>query len=324
MPTREQALSAFEALEDYEKVGTRLGVPPGQAYLVATGLPADGGDTYPSADLHRPGAVATSTQSLVNHSQPENPTTKPHVHEWIRRRAAADRQMQAAAAARDAAPGEVLEPDETDICTVLTRDHDQVTAMLKQIKTIPGAKDGGSPVQLSRRKSIVDMITVALSQHEATEQEHFWPAVRSAFDDGDEIARQALEQEQEGKDLLHRLGQLEPSEEEFDQLAVELDKAARKHVAFEDVVLLALRRDMPLEDRRQLGEKFRSAERRAPTRPHPHAPKAPAPAVKAAGAAAAMDAVRDEVGSRPAERRGKASAAAKERTEKEEGEGAER
>lgn len=326
MPTREQALSLLRTLEDdYEKVGARLGIPAGQAYLVATGLPADGGDAYGSEELHRPGAVQTSTQALVNHAEPENPTTKPHVHEWIARRTRADRQMQAAAAGRDAAPGEVLEAEEADICTVLTRDHDQVTALLRQLKTIPGVTDGGSPVHLSRRTSIVDMIAVALSQHEATEQEHFWPAVRSDFDDGELFARQALQQEQEGKDLLRRLGQLEASDEDFDRLAVELDKAARKHVAFEDVVLLALRRDMPLDARRQLGEKFRRAEGRAPTRPHPRSPTAPAAAVKAAGAAAgAMDAARDEVGHRPAERRGKASAEAKQQTRQAKGEGADR
>ncbi|MHB1582625.1 MAG: hypothetical protein ACYCU7_03690 [Acidimicrobiales bacterium] len=49
------------------------------------------------------------------------------------------------------------------------------------------------------------------------------------------------------------------------------------------------------------------ARRHAPTRPHPHAPKSPAVAVKAAGTAAAMDKMRDAVGERPAERRGRAT-----------------
>ncbi|MGH9087561.1 MAG: hemerythrin domain-containing protein, partial [Acidimicrobiales bacterium] len=217
MPTREQALSGFRAHGDYEAVGRQLGIPAGQAFMVATGLPADGGSTYAPDELQRPGMIGQSNQFLVYPgSSPENPTSKPLVHEWIKRRTTADEQMRAAAAARDAVPGEVEEPEETDICTVLTRVHDQVTAMLEQVETIPGVTSGGSPVHLSRRKSIIDMITVTLSQHEATEQEHFWPVVRKQFEDGHDIASEALQQEQEGRDLLQRLGELEASDEEFD------------------------------------------------------------------------------------------------------------
>jgi len=229
------------------------------------------------------------------------------VHEWIRARVAADTQMQAAAALRDAAPGEVLAPEEHDVATVLTRDHDQVLALFEQLKTIPGVSSGGSEVHLSRRESIADMIVVALSGHEAVEQEHFWPAVRSALPDGEERASAALEQERQGTDLLTRLGELTAGDEEFDQVAEELAKAARRHVAFEDQVLLALHEVMSPEDREALGRRLQRAERQAPTRPHSQAPKHPAVAVRATGAAAAaLDHTRDRIGDRPAKRRGKA------------------
>ena len=309
MPSRETVLRTLERTGSYEGTALHLGIPAGQAFLIATGLPADGGDTFPPDELDRPGMIPQSSQALVyRHAEPENPTTKGHVHEWIKRRADADQPMRRAADARDAAPGKILDPDETDICTVLTRDHDQVTAMLKQIKTIPGPTTGGSAVHLSRKKSIVDMVTVALSQHESAEQEHFWPAVRSLFKEGEDIVADALEQEQHGKDLLHRLGETPATDPEFDELCEQLDKACRAHVAYEDRVLLALRGGMDMDERRRLGEKVRTAEQHAPTRPHPHASKEPAIAVKAAGAAAAaMDKVRDTVGERPADRRGKAA-----------------
>lgn len=309
MPTRDQVLALYETTGDYVAVGTALGIPAGQAYLVATGLPADGGDTFPADELDRRGLLPTSTQHLVYESvEPESPTTKGHVHEWVKRRAAADLPMQRAAAARDAAPGEVEEPEETDIGTVLSRDHDQVMALMKQLKTVPGVTAGGSPTHLSRRKSIADMVSLALSKHEAAEQEEFWPAVRDLFPRGQAVVDLALSQEQEGKDLLHRLGELEPSDEEFDQVVVALDKAARKHVALEDQVLMTIRETVAEDVRRQLGSKLREARAHAPTRPHPHAPKEPAAAVKVAGAAAAAaDKVRDKAGTRPAARRGKAT-----------------
>lgn len=84
------------------------------------------------------------------------------------------------------------------------------------------------------------MLSTALSKHEAAEEKKFWPWVRSVLVDGGEIARSALGQEQEGKDLLSALGKTGAAEERFDELAEELDKACRKHVAFEDRILLRL------------------------------------------------------------------------------------
>lgn len=311
MPTKEQVLSRFEESGDYRAVGRAFDVPAGQAYLIGTGLPADGGDAVPPSESDRAGVLPTSTQHLVHEvSEPVNPATKPHVLRWVKHRAEVDAPMRAAAQARDAAPGEVLEPEETDVATVLTRDHDQVTALLKQLKTVPGVTAGGSPVHLARRKSIADMITVALSKHEAAEQEHFWPTVRKVLPDGDSVAQEALSQEQEGKDLLQELGSTPATEDRFDELAVQVDDAARRHVAYEDRVLLRLGECLDEGDRRELGRRILRARDHAPTRPHPHAPTAPAAAVKAAGAvAAAADRVRDATGDRPAKRRGKAAKA---------------
>lgn len=255
MPTREQALRAYRQHGDYSAASGELGIPAGQAYLIATGLPADGGDAPSPEQQDRPGALPGSTQALVYTGQGvRNPASQQHVREWIRQRAAADGPMQAAARARDAA----REPQaaDTDILSVLSSQHDQVTALLKQLKTIPGATKGGSPAHQSRRASIVDMITVALSRHESAEEEQFWPWVRSVLTDGDELASTAFGQEQEGKDLLATLRQAKPSEERFDELAAELEKACRKHVAFEDRVLLKLRAATGPEDRTAAGERF--------------------------------------------------------------------
>ena len=192
--------------------------------------------------------------------------------------------------------------------TVLTRDHNQVNAMLEQLETIPGRRKGGTTAQQAQRKSIVDMITVALSRHESAEQEYLWPAVRRELSDGRELAAQALAQEHDGKETLTALGRLAPDTDEFDQLVEQLVLVARRHVAFEDRVFLRLRDAMDESARFRLGRKLRLAEKVAPTRPHPHAPKRPATAVKLAGAAATpLDLLRDAVGDRPAKRKGRAA-----------------
>jgi hypothetical protein len=292
---------------DYEAVGRRLGIPAGQAYLIATGLPADGGDTLPPQEERRPGMLPTSSQHLANPA-PENPTVSHRILDWLKQRAAADHSMGAAARERDAGPGDVPDPEGVwDVTDLLTRDHDRITMLLKQLKALPGPSKGGSPVHASRRESLVDMISVALAQHEPAEQQHLWPAVRRALPDGDELAETALRQEAEGTRLLAELGRTSPHTETFDELAEQLAQALRKHVAFEDMVFARLREAVPQEERDALGRGVRQAEKAAPTRPHPHAPEKPAPAVKAAGAAAApLDLMRDRTTGRPADRRGQA------------------
>jgi hypothetical protein len=308
MVARHQVLQLVEAGMTYEQAAAKLHIDAGLAYMIATGLPADGSDSLTSGDRDRLGFLAVSTQPLANPEKADRPTGRPSVREWIKQRAHADAQMLAAAAARDARPGKVEgEAESFDVVDVIGRDHNQVNALVQQLSTIPGHKKGGSAAQLRRRQSVVDLISVALSRHEATEQEYLWPAVREALPDGGQRAAEALDQEQRGKDTLAALARVDPDSDEFDELVERLVLRLRKHVAFEDRVLLDLRGAMDGERRAELGRRLRRAERMAPGRPHPHAPKEPAAAVQPAGApAAALDKVRDTVGHRPARRKGKA------------------
>jgi hemerythrin HHE cation binding domain-containing protein len=289
---------------DYAAVAERLGIPPGQAYLIATGRPADGGD---SATGREPGLLASS-QHLANPPH-ENPTGSESVKQWIRARVAADGPMREAAEQRTAAPSDEGGAEaSTDVLDVLGRDHNNVRALVKQLSALPGHKNGGTAEDKSQRKSIVDMITVRLSGHEAAEEELLWPTVRKVLPDGDDWADGALRQEQEGKETLTALAALEPDTDEFDSLVEQLVAQLRKHVAYETEVFRRLRESMPGEDREKLGKRVLKAEKRAPTRPHKQAPQRPAAAVKTAGAAAAAaDKTRDAATERPADREGKPS-----------------
>lgn len=260
MPTREQVRRLVEQGLDYPEIGRQLGVPPGQAYLIGTGMPADGGDTQTAAERRRPG-VLSSAQHLLG-AGAVNPTTKQAVLDWVKDRVRADPQMQAAARHRDAGPGEIEDPrDDHDALVVLTRDHNQVKALQEQLEALPGHATGGSEAQLSRRKSIVDTITVKLSQHETVEEEYFWPAVRKAMPDGDRWAAEAIGQEQQGKDILTALGRLEPDTQEFDELVEKLVLSLRTHVAYEEKLFLQLKSVLSDQARRELGEKILKAQR---------------------------------------------------------------
>ncbi len=308
MPTRDQIRQLLQQGHDYPAIARRFGVPSGQAYLIATGMPADGGDTYTEAERQRLG-VLPSAQHLLG-PDAENLTAKEAVLNWIKSRVAADAQMQAAAQQRDAEPGEIEDPDDDhDALVVLTRDHNQVKALQEQLGTLPSHATGGNAAQMSRRKSIVDMSTVKLSQHEAVEEQYFWPAVREALPDGDRWADEAIEQEQQGKNTLTALAKLDADTDEFDELVEKLVLLLRKHVSYEEKLFLQLTSAMSAEQRRELGEKLLTAKNLAPTRPHPHTPAKPTVLKTAGAAAAAVDKVRDAVGDRPAKRRGKAKKA---------------
>lgn len=81
MPTRDQVLRLLESGLDHEAAGRALGVPAGQAYLIATGRPGH----------HLVGPEA------------KNPSARDSVQEWLAGRVLADRQMRRAAREREAA-----------------------------------------------------------------------------------------------------------------------------------------------------------------------------------------------------------------------------
>ncbi|MBV9204631.1 MAG: hemerythrin domain-containing protein [Actinobacteria bacterium] len=267
MPTREQVRELLGDDLDYEAAARQLGIPAGQAYMIATGVPADGSDTIPDHDMARRDDLLPSSQHLSNPPH-ENPAQREPVRRWLADRVAADGQMRAAMRQRTAEPPQIQDPDGThDAITVLGRQHSQVRYLLKQLQALPSHTTGGSAEHISARQSIVDMVTVRLAEHETIEEEHFWPAVRKALPDGDQLADSALEQEQEGKDSLTELGRLDPDSREFDSRVEQFVMQVRKHVAFEEQVFLQLRDAMREKDLDKLGEKLLAAMKTAPTHP---------------------------------------------------------
>jgi hypothetical protein len=87
MPTRDQVRALLGRGQSYEMAARELHIPAGQAYMIATGLAADGGDTPSLEELHDKPVLSGSSQQLVN-PPAFNPTRNPRVMEWVRARAA--------------------------------------------------------------------------------------------------------------------------------------------------------------------------------------------------------------------------------------------
>jgi hypothetical protein len=89
MPTSDQVRALLDVGRSYETVARELGIAPGLAYMLATGVPADFSDDLHSGERDGRTELADSSQRLVNAHQ-HNPQRNPIVIDWIQRRAAAE------------------------------------------------------------------------------------------------------------------------------------------------------------------------------------------------------------------------------------------
>ncbi|HET9059925.1 MAG TPA: hemerythrin domain-containing protein [Acidimicrobiales bacterium] len=268
MPTKEQLRELVRAGRSYEDIGRLHGIPPGQAYMIVTGLPADGSTTVgPEALREIEGILPGSSQHLSN-PPAATPEGDQGVLAWLKSRAVSDSQMQQAAAARTAEPPPVQGADETnDVISAIGWDHNQLKYLLEQLEAIPGTRKGGRVDQQHQRASIVDMIRVRLSEHETLEEEYFWPAVRELLPGGDALADRAMEQDRQANEHLQQMRGEAGTEDSFDEHVEKFSLLLRKHVAFEDHVLLEFARTVPEDRRREIGHSYLQGKRHGTSGP---------------------------------------------------------
>jgi hypothetical protein len=156
-----------------------------------------------------------------------------------------------------------------DALTFLRADHESVLGILDVLDGAPQ----GSGAQTSGLDTMVTNLVIAESQHEAIEEQFFWPPVRDALEDGDELAKHAVAQEQQGKVLLQRLEDGSPGEPDYQQALQQFVAVGRAHIAYEqDVVWPRFAAAVSQADLDRLGERLETAKKAAPTRPHPATP----------------------------------------------------
>lgn len=172
-----------------------------------------------------------------------------------------------------------------DVFQVLEADHQEVELILTELGT--GDSDLGK---------LAERLVTEDSEHEAAEEMYFWPTVREKLPNGDELADHALQQEQEGEEVLDELRKSEPGDSEFLRLVAAFTTAGREHIAYEELqVWPALRTVLSPDEAMELGTEIESAKKTGPTRPHPGAPDSPSSLETTGMAAAAVDRARDAV-----------------------------
>lgn len=177
-----------------------------------------------------------------------------------------------------------------DALTFLRGDHESVLGMMEVLDGAP--QDDGA--QRSGLDTMVTNLVIAESQHEAVEEQLFWPAVRAALDDGDELADHGIAQEEAGKKLLQQLEDGKPGDSDYHEALAEFIEAGREHIRYEqEVVWPKFKAAVNADDLEQLGNQLETAKKAAPTRPHPNTPSGPAAQMTMGTAASVVDHVRD-------------------------------
>jgi hemerythrin-like domain-containing protein len=177
-----------------------------------------------------------------------------------------------------------------DALTFLRAEHKSVLGMLEVLDGAPRG-DGATASGLD---TMVTNLIIAESQHEAIEEQLFWPAVRKALDDGDALAEHAVQQEAAAKHLLQRLEDGSPGDADYQDALAEFVSAAREHIQYEqDVVWPRFSAAVDDAELTRLGEQLEAAKKVAPTRPHPDTPSDAVTQKTMGTAAAVVDHVRD-------------------------------
>jgi Hemerythrin HHE cation binding domain len=182
-----------------------------------------------------------------------------------------------------------------DVFEVLGAAHRDLEQMLNRIQALIAA-----PAELrDQGGSLADTLISAMSQHEAAEEQYFWPAVKQIARDGDSLAAGGIEQETEGKKVLAELDGMAPDHPRFVPLITKFDHAARSHIDYEEQqVWPGLRAALPADEAYRLGAKLARAAQAGPTRPHPHTPPGPAVLKVVGPGIAALDKLRDAASAR--------------------------
>jgi hemerythrin superfamily protein len=171
-----------------------------------------------------------------------------------------------------------------DAITLLKNDHKTVEDLFKRFEKL-------GPRAVKSKEDVVARIIRELSIHAAIEEMLFYPAIRQAVDDGndiDDMVLESLEEHHIVKWVLSELDGMSAENERFDAKVTVLMENVRHHVEEEEGDLFPqVQKLLGKERLAELGDAMAQAKKTVPTHPHPRSPDEP-PGNLVAGAGAAL------------------------------------
>ncbi len=143
------------------------------------------------------------------------------------------------------------------------------------------------------KREAFDELVRLLSVHETAEEEVVHPLSRRVADHGGPLIDDRLQEERQAKEMLSELTKSDPGDPGFDEALLLLRNAVLMHARYEErYEFPQLRAKVPAAQLKAMATAVRTAEKLAPTRPHPGAESAVAN-LAAGPALAVIDRARD-------------------------------
>ena len=127
-----------------------------------------------------------------------------------------------------------------DAIALLTTQHREVEAMFKQFEEL-------SDRAKASKKKITDKICNALIMHATIEEEIFYPAVREASKETEELVDEAVVEHASAKDLIAQLQEMDPDDDLYDAKVKVLSEQIEHHVEEEEKEMFPKVRKMGLD-----------------------------------------------------------------------------
>jgi iron-sulfur cluster repair protein YtfE (RIC family) len=114
-----------------------------------------------------------------------------------------------------------------DAIALLEADHREAQAMFKQFEELSDRAN-------ATKKKLTDQICTALELHTQIEEEIFYPAVREASSDLEDIVDESLVEHASAKELIAQLQEMDPEDELYDAKVKVLGEQIEHHVGEEE------------------------------------------------------------------------------------------
>jgi hemerythrin-like domain-containing protein len=134
----------------------------------------------------------------------------------------------------------VKQTETQDAIALLTAEHRQVSAMFKQFEEL------GERAKASKKK-LADQICAALRVHTQIEEEIFYPAVREASKDLEDVVDEAVVEHASAKDLIEQLEAADPEDDLYDAKVKVLGEQVEHHVGEEEKEMFPKVRKLSLD-----------------------------------------------------------------------------
>jgi hemerythrin-like domain-containing protein len=183
---------------------------------------------------------------------------------------------------------------ERDVVDVLTADHREFDQIFTQLEELRGQT---GPDALTRKRELVDEVTIGLVKHSVAEETQVYPRVEKQVDK--EEAEHSKEEHAEAEETMKRLERMDADDPGFDDAVQELINEIRHHVEHEESRMFTeLRASFTREQLVEMAGQVEAIKKIAPTRAHPMTPNEPGVRLAVGPVASLLDHLRDAVSGR--------------------------